>query len=59
MLLVVTKRQQSLKAVGGEIKELPVMFEFGLLVKHNMGDWDVKEEKNDFFSFTFRVILID
>merc|ERR1712110_401691 len=43
-------------AGGGEISDLPVLFEFGLLGRHNMGGWEVSEEqlKDDHFSFTFR-----
>merc|ERR1712130_234967 len=44
-------------AGGGEIKDLPIVFEFGLLNKHNMGGWEQAGEdevKDDNFSFTFR-----
>ena len=42
---------------GGEIKDLPIVFEFGLLKKHNMGGWEQNTEQadDDHFSFTFRV----
>ena len=49
------------KGGGGEIKDLPIVFEFGLLKKHNMGGWEQNSEQSDddHFSFTFRVSLLE
>merc|ERR1712176_310936 len=44
-------------AGGGQIVDLPILFEFGLLNKHAMGGWeDTRKpgDNDDFFSFTFR-----
>lgn len=41
---------------NGVINDLPIVFEFGLLARHQMGGWEVTEDqkKDDYFSFTFR-----
>ena len=43
---------------GGTVNELPIEFDFGLLKQHKMGGWEVAAEEEEFFSFTFKVSLL-
>ena len=40
---------------GGEISNLPIVFDFGLLKQHKMGGWETGDNEDEYFSFTFKV----